>query len=231
MKKLFFLMILILFSSLAYAEKNEKEQTSVSDKTEKESNLPKFFKSFAECSYVFDEGLSYAQLTRIEVMDDRSNFVRENMMAGAYFTVQTVDLSFFDLIFTVSAYYPFYQAFNGMKQKTKNLFNYAVDSYFGTVITYDRLNYVILNFSIGIHYMYQLTDEYHMNYIGIGGSIGIDFPISKSWTITQNNFFSYDNPNLGTNKKVQVFDASYQFHINLGVRFSKKTQNVYSYIK
>lgn len=228
MKKILLFVIILLFSTFLYAKDNTE---SSGTETKKESSLPQFFKSFTECEYIFDEGISYAQLTRIELMDNRSNFVRENMMLGAYCTVETSDLSFFDLIFTLSAYYPFYQAFNGMEQKAKNMFNYAVDTYLGTIITYDKLDYVILNFTLGMHYMYQLTDEYHMNYLGIGGSIGIDFPISKSWTIVETNFFSYDNPNLGANKKIQPFDAAYQFHINIGVRYSGKVLNKYSYIK
>lgn len=229
MKKILLFVIILLFSTFLYAKENTDNSSSTG--TEKEFFLPRFFKSFTQCEYIFNEGVSYAQLTRIEVMENRSNFVRENMMIGAYFTVETSDLSFFDLIFTFSAYYPFYQAFNGMEQKVKNIFAYAVDSYIGTIITYDKLDYVILNFTLGMHYMYQLTDEYHMNYLGIGGSIGIDFPISKSWTIVETNFFSYDNPNLGANKKVQPFDASYQFHINIGVRYSGTVLNKYSYIK
>lgn len=229
MKKIFLFVIILLFSSQIYAKENTDSSSGTESKSE--STLPQFFKSFTECNYIFDWGVSYAQLTRIELMNDRSNFVRENMMIGAYFTAETSELGFFDLLFSLSIYYPFYQAFNGMEQKAKNLFNYAVDTYFGTIVTYDKLDYVILNFTLGMHYMYQLTDEYHMNYLGIGGSIGIDFPISKSWTIVETNFFSYDNPNLGANKKIQPFDSAYQFHINLGVRYSGKVLNKYSYIK
>ena len=179
----------------------------------------------------FDEGASFAQITRVEKLTDRSNFVRENMMIGAYFTTRTVGMPVADLQLDISAYYPLYQAFNGMEQKTRNVLNYAVDSYFAINGTFDRLKYVLITGSLGMHYMYQLTDEWHMNYLGLGGTLGIEFPISAGWTIVNRNFFSYDNANLGPNKTIQPFYASYQYHINLGVRYSRKVRNVYSYIK
>ncbi|MBR5400431.1 MAG: hypothetical protein IK102_01360 [Treponema sp.] len=178
----------------------------------------------------FDEGLSYAQVTRIEKLEDRSNFVRENMMAGAYFSMQTHGLPDFNFQLDISAYYPFYQAFNGMKQKTKNIINYAFDGYLGTYYVYDKIKYVNITASIGMHYMYQLTDEWHMHYLGLGVTTGIELPVSPGWTIVNRNYFSYDNANLGKNKTIQPFRASYQYHINLGVRYSRKVRNSYSYI-
>ena len=53
------------------------------------------FSAFAleiNCKFIFDEGISFCQVSRIEKLSDRSNFVRENMMIGAYFTTQTVGL-------------------------------------------------------------------------------------------------------------------------------------------
>ena len=178
----------------------------------------------------FDEGISYCQLTRIEKLEDRSNFVRENLMFGAYFTTQTQGLPLFDLQLDISAYYPFYQAFNGMQQMPKNLICYAFDGYLAAQGTYSKFKYVLITASLGMHYMYQLTDEYHMHYLGLGGTLGLEFPISRGWTIVNRNFFSYDNANLGKNKLVQPFYASYQYHINLGVRYSKRVHNSFSYI-
>ena len=183
------------------------------------------------CDFIFDEGVSFCQVTRIESLSDRSNFVRENMMIGAYFTTQTVGLPMFDLELDISAYYPFYQAFNGMEQTPRNVLNYAFDGYLAATGTYKKFEYVNLSGSIGMHYMYQLTDEYHMHYLGLGISAGLEFPISQRWTIVNRNFFSYDNANLGKNKLVQPFYASYQYHINLGVRYSRRVYNDFSYIK
>ena len=179
----------------------------------------------------FDEGASYAQITRVEKLTDRSNFVRENMMIGAYFTTRTVGMPVADLQLDISAYYPIYQAFNGMEQQPRNVLNYAVDAYLAINGTFDKLKYVLITGSIGMHYMYQLTDEWHMNYLGLGGTLGIELPVSKGWTIVNRNFVSYDNANLGPNKTIQPFYASYQYHINLGVRYSRRVRNEYSYIK
>lgn len=230
------LAILLLTASFAYAQSdNDSQQVNTPDINEQispeETELPRAAISFMNSKVSFTEGVSYAQVTRIEVQENASNFVRENMMAGAFFTAQTNDLSFFDLTLTVSAYYPFYQAFNGMAQKTKNMFNYAVDGFFGATITYDGFKYILLTGSVGMHYMFQLTDEYYMHYVGIGGMLGMELPVSKHFTLVESNYFSYDNANLGSNKKVQPFDGAYQYHINLGIRYSKAVENRYSYIR
>lgn len=184
-----------------------------------------------EVKVVFDEGVSYAQITRVEKLEDRSNFVRENMLIGAYFTTRTIDLPIADLEFDISAYFPIYQAFNGMQQQPRNVMNYAVDSYLGLNESFYWFKYVIITASIGMHYMYHLTDEWHMHYLGLGGTLGLELPISKGWTIVNRNFFSYDNANLGNNKLLQPFYAAYQYHINLGVKYSRRVHNEYSYIK
>ena len=184
-----------------------------------------------DCDFIFDEGISFCQVTRIEKLEDRSNFVRENMMLGAYFSTQTFGLPLCEVQLDVSAYYPFYQAFNGMKQVPKNVLNYALDGYLALKIDYDAFKYVIFTGSLGMHYMYQLTDEWHMHYLGLGLTTGFELPVSKSWTIVNRNLFSYDDANLGTNKLMQRFRASYQYHINLGVRYSRRVHNEYSYIR
>lgn len=178
----------------------------------------------------FNEGISYGQITRIEKMENRSNFVRENFLIGAFVNAKTDNLSPIDAVLQISAYYPYYQAFNGMRQYPKNVISYAFDGYLGAVYSFDQLRYVLFDVSIGMHYMYQLTDEYHMNYLGLGTLNTIELPITKNWSVINNYFFSFDNANLGSNKKVQKFDASYQYHIDLGVRYSRKALNSYYYI-
>lgn len=185
-----------------------------------------------EFNFLINEGFSFNQLTRIEKMEDRSNFVRENFMAGAFVNFQTVDLyRWIDFTVQLSAYYPFYNAFNGMQQFPKNKLNYAVDGFFAATCTYDRIKYLPIDLSLGMHYMYQLTDEYHMNYLGLGFLGTARFPLTERFTIVNNYFFSMDDANLGSNKKVQPFAISYQYHIDLGVCFSRRTYNSNYYIK
>lgn len=213
MKKLFATLVILFTATCAFSQEAETQQKN-----------PLWF------NFVFTEGVTYNQITRIEVQEKSSNFVRENFLAGAYFNMQTDGLWLVDLELNLAAYYPFYNAFNGMAQKAKNMFNYGVDLYFGAKYSFDFLKYVNIEASVGLHYMYQLTDEYHMNYVGLGTLDSIVFPISHRWSIVNSYFFAYDNPNLGTNAKVQPFDASYQYHIDLGVRYSKASPNSYSYI-
>lgn len=182
-------------------------------------------------NFVFDEGVSYAQVTRVEHQTNRSNFVRENMMIGAFFNFQTVNLSKLDFIEQVSVYYPFYNAFNGMRQFPKNMFNYAIDNFTGITADYKKLKYINFDFSLGMHYMFQMTDEWPMSYLGIGLQTGMNFPISRYWTILNTYLISFDNANIGPNKLMQPFEISYQYHINLGVRYSRRAPNTYCYIK
>ena len=217
MKKYFVLFLILLSSVFAFAEDTSEETRGLNLKA------PVF---------IFTEGATFNQITRIEVLENRSNFVREAFLAGAYFNMSTVDfLSFLDLELQFSAYYPLEIRFNGMSQKQNNMFNYALDMYFGAKYNYEKLKYINIEASIGLHYMYQLTDEFHLNYVGLGTLDSIVFPISSGWSLVNSYFFSYDNPNLGSNAKVQPYDASYQYHIDLGIRYSRKAPNSYSYIK
>lgn len=180
---------------------------------------------------VFNEGLSAGMINRIEKQDSRSNFVRENYLIGAYFEMQTENMKPINSLVKVTAYYPFYNTFNGMKQYPKQVILYAFDLFAGPVLQADMWNYVHLKIASGLHYMYQLTDEYHMNYLGLGVKGGIELPVAKRWTILLNGLFTVDYPNLGTNKNIQPFDISWQYHIDFGIRYSKKKINKYSYIK
>lgn len=231
MKRKFFILFLLLIPfSLLAQEIPEPQQEETSDiSIVKESNP--FLDFFINPWYTisFNEGASYAQITRIEIIKNRSNFVRETFLAGAFVNAKTDNLSFIDLVIQLGAYYPFYNAFNGMEQFPKNTILYAFDSYFGAVYSFDALKYILIDISLGMHFMYQLTDEYHMCYLGLGTLNTIEFPVTKNWTIVNNYFFSYDNANLGSNKNVQKFNAAYQYHIDLGFRYSRKSPNPYYY--
>ncbi len=230
---LFLLLTAIIFAQGKSGGENsaEKDDGQESDLgITKATELPPAFVAWKNTKLSFAEGLSFAQVTRIEANEKSPDYVWETMMGGAFLSVRTNDLSIFDFVLTLSAYYPFYNAFNGMPQKTHNMFNYAIDGFFGILYTYDRLSWVNIDGAIGMHYMYQLTDEYHMNYLGLGLMLGIQLPLTRRWSIVEQNYVSFDNPNLGSNKKVQPFDGSYQYHINFGFRYSKKVLNNYHYI-
>lgn len=228
-KYLFILFILLSISEGIFAspkENSDSDTKTIENTTEdtKSKTSPLWF------DFSFNEGISYGQITRIESMENRSNFVRENFLIGAFVNCKTDDFWIFDLELQLAGYYPFLTTFNGMQQFPKNPINYAFDLFFGAVYSFDLFKYVLIDTSLGLHYMYQLTDEYHMNYVGLGFQGTLEFPIAKNWTLVNNYFVSYDNANLGSNKKVQLFDGAYQFHIDLGIRYSRKVVNNYSYI-
>ena len=82
----------------------------------------------------------------------------------------------------------------------------------------------------GIHYMYQLSDEYHLNYLGAGILTGIELPVARRWTIVNNGTFTLDYANLGSNQRMCPYDYSWSYQISLGVRYSKKYLHKYAYI-
>ncbi len=216
MKKIIISILLLVTSFCLYAQNAE-------------TNEDNYYK-FKTPSVIFTEGATFNQITRIEVLENRSNFVRETFLVGGYFNVSTSDLWLVDLELQLAAYYPLEVRFNGMTQQSMNMFNYAIDLFFGAKYTYEGFKYINFELSGGLHYTYQLTDEYYLNYLGFGTLDSIVFPISKGWSLVNSYFFSYDNANLGSNAKVQPYDASYQYHIELGVRYSKKVQNKYYYL-
>ncbi len=217
------LTVLFLFLSFSLAAKEKTQTEPINEKTG--------FPEITDKPYVmFNEGLSCAMVNRVEKLEDRSNFVREDYMLGIFGQMQTVNMKPLDSILTLSLYYPFYHTFNGMKQDAKQLLLYAVDLYYGLLINMDMWKYVNIKMSAGLHYMYNLTDEYHMHYLGPAVLLGLELPLAKNWSIIVNGSASLDYPNLGTNAKIQPFDFSWQYHLNTGFRFTLRGANKFSYI-
>lgn len=179
---------------------------------------------------MFNEGAAYTLITRLEKQDKRSNFVRQNHLAGLFFSLQTENMKPVNSMIRIAAYYPFFNTFNGMQQYPKQTILYAFDLLAAPMIQADMWKYVRLNFAGGLHYMYQLTDEYHMNYLGGGLLAGVELPLARRWTILTDGTATLDYPNLGTNRLVQPFDFAWQYNVSVGVRYSKKGENKYAYI-
>lgn len=228
--------LLFLFFGLNFlnAEESDILKTEQQDSTKKETEInPRTgFPEITKKPFVmFNEGFSFAQVTRIEKMENRSNFVRENYLAGLYFGIQTENMMPVNSMIRISAFYPVYNTFNGMQQFSKQTILYAFDLFAGPMIQTDMWKYIRLNFAGGLHYMYQLTDEYHMHYLGLGALAGCELPVAKRWTILLNGLFTLDYPNFGTNRLVQPFSYAWQYHLELGLRYSKRGENKYSYIR
>ena len=181
---------------------------------------------------MFNEGAAFSQITRIVYQDDynRSNFVWQNYLAGLYCEMQTGNMKPVNSIYRVAAYYPFYHTFNGMEQPAKQPILYAFDVYAGPFFQGDLWKYVLINFSFGPHFFYELSDEYH--HVEAGGAVmlGIELPVATYWTIINNGIVSVDYGNLGSNRIIQPYDMVWNYQIELGVRFSLRGAHEYAYI-
>lgn len=212
-----------LFGSSAQDEKDD-ENVEINERT----GFPRIK---AKPFIMFNEGFAAAQVTRIQTVSGRSNFVWQNNMIGAFFQIQTRNMKPVNSVIRTSVFYPIYNTFNDVKQYPKQTVLYAFDLFAGPIIETDMWKYVRLKFGLGLHYMYQLSDEYHLNYLGGGALAGLELPIEPRWSILLDGTFSFDYPNFGTNRLVQPYDYSWQYQLNLGVRCSVKGKNKYSYIR
>ncbi len=209
-----------------YIYKNEQnEKIPINPKTGFPEILNKPF-------VIFDEGFSYGMVTRLQKQDkyDRSNFVWQDQLVGLYFDVTSVNMKPINSMARITVYYPWAHTFNGMLTFPSQTILYACDIFAGPVFHADMWKYIRLNFSGGLHYMYQLSDEYHLNYLGVGFLTGAELPLARRWTLIQNGTFTLDYANLGTNHSVQPFDYSWSYQLSFGVRYSKKNLNKYAYI-
>lgn len=249
MKRLFILPLLIAFlalpipafsqqatDSLGTISATETAQTEEStpqaeepETTEESSTFPKIKdKPFV----IFNQGFTYSQISRIIYQDkySRSNFVWQNHLIGLSLEMQTVNIKPVDSILRLGLYYPIYYTFNGMEQPAKQPILYAVDLFWGPFFQTDMWKYIFINFALGPHFHYQLSDEYH--HVELGGAIllGIELPLARRWTIIMNGLASLDYGNLGSNKIIQPYNLVYNYQIELGFRYSRKKPHKYSYL-
>lgn len=209
MKKLLLVFLLILFSSLAVFSEGFFVRPEWMDTVYLE----------------MEEGFAFAKVTRVQAENDRSNFVWQDKFAGAFFTVRTDELPFLDFLLRLEVLYPYQHTFNDMEQFSKQVILYAFDGFFGPVFEWKLFRHFNFNLTAGGHFMYQLSDEYHLIYIGAGSILGLEFPVSKRWAVTLDGSFTWDNANAGSNRLVQPFDYSWQWGANLGFKYSKKHPN------
>ncbi|MBO4320715.1 MAG: hypothetical protein J5857_09645 [Treponema sp.] len=180
---------------------------------------------------MFDWGAAVDFNTRLKFQTERSNFVMQDMMVGAYFTMETVNIMPIDSITRIAAYYPLSGTFNGVPQISKQVILYAFDLIFAPVWRFDMWHYVGINIAPGLHFMYQLTDDYHYMQLGAAVLAGLEFPVFERWTFLLNGVFAVDYPNLGTNKDMFPVSLAWDYQLSIGARYSKKGANKYSYVK
>lgn len=180
---------------------------------------------------MFDWGAAVNFNTRIKFQEKRSNFVMKDMMVGAYFTMETVNIKPLDSITRIAAYYPLSGTFNGVPQVSAQVLLYSFDLIFAPLFRLDMWNYVGINIAPGLHFMYQLTDEFHYMQLGAAVLAGLEFPVFEKWTFLVNGVFALDYPNLGSNRDMFPISLAWDYQISIGARYSKKGANKYSYVK
>jgi hypothetical protein len=185
---------------------------------------------------LFDQGATAAWNTRIIKQTGRSNFVFEDFLAGLYVTTRTKNFSSllpaipFEVLARVAAYYPLSHTFNDYPQPPINMLNFGVDVFLAPVVQINFGDYAYLDLAAGPHFLYQKADRWHYVHLGIGGMLGVQMPLARRWTLLLNGMTSLDNANLGSNKKMEVYDLAWQYQASLGFRYSKRAPNVKTYI-
>ena len=225
MKKIFLLSLLIFIPLFCYAQDSSDDEVL---------NPITGFPEITEKPYImFNEGAAFGMTNLLisQKSQNLSDLLWQDYLVGLYCEMQTGNMQPFNSIVRVAVYYPFAHTFNGMKQTSKQILIYGGDLFAGVMFQTDMCKYVRFNFAVGPHFDYRLSDEFHHLELGLGAMLGCELPLLPRWTILVNGIGSFDYGNLGTNKKVMPYDFVWQYQIEIGVRFSKKGVNQFSYIK
>jgi len=223
LKRYFLFILLALLSAQALPA-----ESADSGKLDAKSGFPEITdKPFV----VFNEGFTSAWVTRIVLQEDRSNFVIKDFMPGVCFGFTTHNMRPLNSTVRLAVYYPYASTFNGVPQKAKNVIRYAVDCFAGPVFQPDMWNYVRFNLAPGIHVLYQTGDRFCYIDLGAAALAGVEFPVSRGWTVLLDGLFAVDYGNLGTNAAMEPYDYVWEYQLSLSVRYSVKAPNRYSYLR
>lgn len=240
MKKLFLIITLSLFCAAAMVSADTQPEEPAA-----EQNIPENSSDAAHITLdtktgfpvitnkpfvMFNEGAAVSWVTRIIKQQERSNFVWQDFLLGAYFSVTSRNMRPFDFTIRTTAYYPFSMTFNEHPQKPATPLHFAFDLYAAPIFRLSMWDYVFVNLSGGLHFFFQNADRWNYIHLGIGALAGIELPIAWHWTILIDGIASLDYGNLGTNYALEPFDYVWQYQVSVGVRYSKKGENRYSYI-
>ncbi len=235
-KKAIFVFMMISFSTLIFSQEIEVSKEvdeEISSKKEKQEDIHPVtgFPQIKSVPFVvFNEGVAFSNVTRIQLQKERSNFVLNDSLLGAYFELQTQNMKPIDSILRVAIFYPLETTFNSVPQQIKQPLTYAFDMFFIPYFESDMWNYVRIKFGPGFHFLYQLTDDWNYVHLGAGALLGVALPVTRGWTVMVDGLASYDYANLGSNRRMMSLDHSWTYQIQAGVRYSKKKSNKYSYI-
>jgi len=182
-------------------------------------------------------GLSWASITRIQKQENRSNFVWNDKLIGAYYEMTTNNFLVMgerikiDLFARNAFYYPYAYTFNKVPQIAKQKILLNFDLFTGVKFSMNFWDWVTVSAKPGLHVLYQLHDKWHYVHLGAGLGLEAEMPISSRWSFNIGGIWTWDNANLGSNRRMRPFDYSWEYQAQLGFRYSKKKLNPKSFVK
>jgi hypothetical protein len=181
--------------------------------------------------FVFSEGVAASWLTRIIKQTGRSNFVFGDFLPGLYFSMKMANFNLLTPMIRLAAYYPLESTFNKIPQPAKTPLHYAADLFAAPNFELDMIKYARFNLAPGLHLFFLNSERWNYLNVGVAGLAGVELPLTRGWTVLINGMVSLDNGNLGGNRNMEPFDIVYQYQVDIGIRYSKKAPNEFSYIR
>lgn len=175
-------------------------------------------------------GFAWSRVTRIQTQTECSNFVWQDDMLGAFYSIQTGNLPL-NFMAKIGAYYPYHYEFRHVEQKPMQIILYSFDFNIGPYWTIPIGEIINLNLAPMVHFRYQLSDEFHHCDLGVGAFAGIEVPVTKKFTVLVNGELTYDCGNLGSNGRMFPYDHVYSYNADIGFRIDSKGRNKFYYIK
>lgn len=182
-------------------------------------------------------GISWASITRIQKQSGRSNFVWNDKLIGAYYEMTTNNFLVMgkrikvDLFARNAFYYPYAYTFNKVKQVTTQTVLYNFDLFTGAKFSMSFWDWVTVSAKPGVHVLYQLHDKWHYVHIGAGLGMEAEMPISSRWSFNIGGIWTWDNANLGSNRRMRPYDFCWEYQAQIGFRYSKRDLNPKSFVK
>jgi len=210
----YFIILSLFFTAEVYSEEIIEGEEEYTETTAENRTL-----------FIFSEGVAASWLTRIIKQTERSNFVFEDFLVGLYFKTEMVHFDLFKPMIRVAAYYPLLSTFNDFPQKPNTPLHFAADMAIGLNFYLFDFNYVRINLGPALHMFFLNSDRWNYFNMGVAAFVGIEVPVARNWTVLFNGYASLDSGNLGANRIMEPFDITYQYQIDIGVRYSKKLEN------
>ncbi|MDD7415943.1 MAG: hypothetical protein SPI86_04380 [Treponemataceae bacterium] len=204
--------------AMSFAQDSSQSQT----KKNSASDEDKF-------TVAFDEGLGYSKVTRIVFQNEKTNYVFEDYMMGAFLSVRTEYFEPLNPLMRLSVYTPFSTEFNNVEQSRKR-FNWGIDYFAGMEFKASVKGYVNVHIAPGLHFLYEYTDRFSYIDLGIGGYINAELPVSYHWSIVLDGIGSFDFGNLGSNKLFEYYNIVWQWQTGIGFKYSIMMPNKINYM-